>query len=253
MDLGFRLVVIGLCSTAFSGGIPTEAWGVPTGTGGCSSCAELRLSLFRLHSPCVDLFNAFELYLSICVNLQTPPQRSSGRTDISISGMRSEGLDVSRSTRKKWNRVPPLPRLRIRPNPNPSMVFSARGICLFSRISVHGTVEYYKCGMQKNGFLCEEDRSDYVRIASTRPKSWDGLGTARGSHQNLIHLRQAAMNARRRNKSHKACDRLHVSRTLLTVRSRFPTSSYGQPNPPLQPVPSGRTLDPTSRLTAQGT
>jgi hypothetical protein len=54
----------------FSGGIPTGGWGVSTGTDGCSSCVALRLSLFRLHSPCVDLFSAFELYLSIRINLQ---------------------------------------------------------------------------------------------------------------------------------------------------------------------------------------
>ena len=30
-------------------------------------------------------------------------------------------------------------------------------------------------------------------------------GTAREQHQHLVHLRQAVMNARRKNKSHKAC------------------------------------------------
>ena len=69
-DLGFRFVGIGFCSVEFSEGIPTETWGASTEAGGCSSCPALRLSLFRLHSTCVDLFSAFELYLSIRMNLQ---------------------------------------------------------------------------------------------------------------------------------------------------------------------------------------
>jgi len=70
VGFGFRLVGIGVCSVEFSEGIPTETWGVSTGTEGCSSCMTLILSLFRLHSTCVDLFSAFELYLSIWMNLQ---------------------------------------------------------------------------------------------------------------------------------------------------------------------------------------
>jgi len=97
-------VGIGVCSVAFSGGIPTGTWGISAGTSSCSSCVALRLSLLRLHSPCVDLFNAFEFYLSICMNLQAQRIKIE-RTHryFHRCNARSQGgeLDVNRSMRKK--------------------------------------------------------------------------------------------------------------------------------------------------------
>ena len=170
-------------------------------------------------------------------------EKLSGRTDISISGMRVGELDVSRSARKKWDHVPP-------PSPHPIrrlLIFSACKVCLFSR---KHTVQSSTARVQKNLFFVGGRPRDYVRIASTRLKSWDG---GRRQRQNLVHLRQAAMNARRTNKSHKARDRRRMSRTLLTTRPRSPTSSYGQLNPPLQSIPSDQMTGPISRLTARGT
>ena len=110
VDFGFRLEGIGICSVAFSGGIPTGTWGVSTGTCGCSSCAALRLSLLRLHSPCVDLFSAFELYLSICINLQVRRTKIQ-RTHRYFHQCNAENF--MRVDRKKWHHVQMLhPRIR---------------------------------------------------------------------------------------------------------------------------------------------
>jgi len=129
---------------------------------------------------------------------------------------------------------------------DPLLIFSVCKVLSISRVT-HGTIEHDRCTKEKN---CGERSRDYVRIASTRLKSWDGLGR---QHQNLVHLRQVAMNARRTNKSHKARDRRYMSRTLLTTHFRSPTSNYGQLNPPLQLVPSDQTAGPISHLTARGT
>ena len=67
---------------------------------------------------------------------------------------------------------------------------------------------------------------DYIRIASTRLKSWDD---PRQEHQNLVHLHPTAMNARRKNKSHKVCN---CRRGYLD----FAYHSFQVPNVKLRPA-----------------
>lgn len=128
---------------------------------------------------------------------------------------------------------------------DPLLIFSVRTVLSIScKYMVQSSTI---CKRVKENLVFAGGRSrDYVSIASTR------LVMGR-QHQNLIHLRQAAMNARRKNKSHKARDRRHISRTLLTTCSRSPTSNYGQLNPPLHLVPSDQMAGPISHLTARGT
>jgi hypothetical protein len=81
---------------------------------------------------------------------------------------------VSGSRWKKWNHVPRLLRLiRVRPNPNPSLIFPVRKILPICACT-DGAIEYHKSA-EKTVFLCEEG---HVITSGSRRRVCDH-GTAR--------------------------------------------------------------------------
>ena len=157
VDLCFRLVGIGICSVDISGGIPAGTWGFSTGAGGCSSCTALRLSLLRLHSPCVDLFNAFELCLSICINLRGQHTRIQ-RTHryFHQCGARRGTLCELIDTKKVASRANAVSLDFIRPNLKSSLTIAYFCIWMVHVVTV-SQLDLGTVGTGKTFFLREED------------------------------------------------------------------------------------------------